>query len=54
MTFFQTYANVPARKSAEHRKISAAAKRVPKRIRTMMKPGPVTVYKPAATAEGQR
>lgn len=40
---------VPTIKSAEAKKITRVANRVPKRIRESRKPGPVTVtlYKPA-------
>lgn len=48
MTFFQTYANVPSKQSAEHRKITNAAKRIPKRVRAMMRPGPCVTFKPEA------
>lgn len=50
MTFFQIYANV-TKPTTEQRKVSSIARRVPKRIRTMMKPGPCVTFKPEAKGE---
>lgn len=48
MTFFQLYANVPAKKSTEAKKLENIAKRVPKRVRAMQRPSKCIVTKPCA------